>query len=97
MGNEAVDTDLEDIEKKLEAFGWAVKSVDGHHLEEMITALKSLPFEAGKPSFLIANTVKGKGISYMEGVLKWHHGVPSDEQYQQAIEELDTQLANFEA
>lgn len=87
---------LEPIEKKLEAFGWAVRSVDGHDLEEMVAVLKSLPFEKGKPSFLIAHTVKGKGVSYMEGVLKWHHGVPSAEQYLLAMAELDAQLAKYE-
>ncbi len=80
---------LEPIDKKLEAFGWAVKHVDGHDMEALTTALKSLPFESGKPSFIIAHTIKGKGISYMENTLKWHHGVPTAEQYNIAIGELE--------
>ncbi len=80
---------LEPIDKKLEAFGWAVKHVDGHNLEELSQTLKSLPFEQGKPSFIIAHTTKGKGVSYMENNIKWHHGVPTQEQYNQAIEELN--------
>lgn len=79
---------LEPIDKKLEAFGWAVKHVDGHNLEELAETLKSLPFEQGKPSFIIAHTTKGKGVSYMENNLKWHHGVPTQEQYEMAMVEL---------
>ncbi|MEN9907850.1 MAG: hypothetical protein RLZZ540_991 [Bacteroidota bacterium] len=87
---------LEPIDKKIEAFGWAVKHVDGHNLEELSQTLNNLPLEKGKPTFIIAHTTKGKGISYMENVLKWHHGVPSKEQYDLAIEELDQQLQELE-
>lgn len=87
---------LEPIDKKIEAFGWAVKHVDGHNLEELSQTLNNLPLENGKPTFIIAHTIKGKGISYMENVLKWHHGVPSKEQYDLAIEELDKQLQELE-
>lgn len=87
---------LEPIDKKLEAFGWAVAHVDGHNLEELSQTLNSLPLESGKPTFIIAHTTKGKGVSYMENVLKWHHGVPSKEQYDLAIEELDNQLQELE-
>lgn len=87
---------LEPIDKKLEAFGWAVAHVDGHNLEELSQTLNSLPLESGKPTFIIAHTIKGKGISYMENVLKWHHGVPSKEQYDLAMEELDNQLQELE-
>ncbi len=83
---------LEPIRKKVEAFGWAVREVDGNDVEALAEILGNLPFEEGKPSFLIAHTVKGKGISYMEGVLKWHHGVPSPEQYELAVHELDAAL-----
>ncbi|NBA85219.1 transketolase [Emticicia sp. CRIBPO] len=80
---------LEPIDKKLEAFGWAVRHVDGHNFEELTSTLESLPFETGKPSFIIAHTTKGKGVSYMENTLKWHHGVPDKEQYAAAMEELE--------
>lgn len=76
------------IREKLEAFGWAVKEVDGHNLPELEEALNNGPFETGKPNFIIAHTIKGKGISYMEGIAKWHHGVPSSEQYNLALSEL---------
>ncbi len=79
---------LEPLEKKLEAFGWAVRQVDGHDLAALTETLESLPFESKKPSFVIAHTIKGKGVSYMENVLKWHHGVPSQEQLDLALSEL---------
>jgi len=74
---------------KLEAFGWSVKEVNGHDIEELDWALNSGPFEKGKPNFIIAHTIKGKGVSFMEGELKWHHGVPSPELYEVAQRELD--------
>jgi len=83
---------LESLREKFAAFGWTPCTVDGHDLEALTEVLSSTPFEAGKPSIVIANTVKGKGVSYMENVAKWHHGVPSDEQYQSAMQQLDAQL-----
>jgi transketolase len=79
---------LEPIAQKLNAFGWAVREVDGHDIEALTSLLESLPFEDGKPSFVIAHTIKGKGVSYMENELKWHHGVPTEEQLALAMEEL---------
>lgn len=87
---------LEPIRKKAEAFGWAVREVDGNDVEALAETLEYLPFEEGKPSFVIAHTTKGKGVSFMEGVLKWHHGVPSPEQYEQAMQELDEALQNLQ-
>ncbi len=84
---EVMNTDP--IRGKLEAFGWAVREVDGHNLQALEEVLNNGPFEKGKPSFIVAHTIKGKGVSFMEGNLKWHHGVPSPEQYQQALSELD--------
>ena len=83
------------IREKLEAFGWSVKEVDGHNLEQLAEALNSGPFEVGRPNFIIAHTIKGKGISYMEGVLKWHHGVPSKDQLDLANLELDQLAASI--
>lgn len=80
------------LDKKWEAFGWAVKEVNGNDVEELINAFSSLPFEKGKPSVIIANTTKGKGVSYMENEIKWHHGVPTKEQYELAQKELDEAL-----
>jgi transketolase len=80
------------LDKKWEAFGWAVKEVNGNDIDELKAAFASLPFEKGKPSVIIAHTTKGKGVSFMENELKWHHGVPNKEQYEQAQKELDELL-----
>jgi len=57
--------------------------------------LGTVPFTAGKPSVVIAKTIKGKGVSFMEHNPKWHHGVPNDQEYEQAQQELSTQLAEM--
>jgi transketolase len=77
------------IDAKFESFGWAVRHVDGHDFNALVQAFDELPFVEGKPSLVIAHTVKGKGISYMENVPKWHHGVPTEQQYEDALTELD--------
>ncbi|MDR6808583.1 transketolase [Dyadobacter sp. BE34] len=77
------------VDEKFEAFGWAVRHVDGHDIGELMAAFDALPFEEDKPSLIIAHTVKGKGVSYMENQLKWHHGVPDKQEYADAIQELD--------
>ncbi|MEA1787069.1 transketolase [Arenibacter sp. GZD96] len=83
------------VREKLETFGWAVKVVNGHNLRQLEAALNNGPFEKGKPNFIIANTIKGKGVSYMEGNLKWHHGVPSFEEYELAQSELSSTAASI--
>jgi transketolase len=85
------------LDKKWEAFGWSVKTVNGNDIDELKAAFAALPFEKGKPSVIIANTTKGKGVSFMENELKWHHGVPNKEQYVQAINELDKSLTEVTA
>lgn len=79
----------EPLDEKWRAFGWAVKIIDGHNFAELTEAL-SRPAEMGKPTCIIANTIKGKGVSFMEDVAKWHHGVPSEAELKQALAELDT-------
>lgn len=78
----------EPLDEKWRAFGWAVKVINGHNFAELTDAL-SKPAEKGKPTCVIANTVKGKGVSFMEDVAKWHHGVPSEAELKQALSELD--------
>lgn len=76
------------IRDKFEAFGWSVMEVDGHDMSGLREVFNNGPFEEGKPNLVIAHTIKGKGISYMEGVHKWHHGVPTPEQFDLAMSEL---------
>lgn len=81
---------LEPLADKFTAFGYAVRQVDGNDVEALSSLLSQVPFEQGKPSLVLANTVKGKGVSYMEDQMVWHHKVPSDEQLEIALKELDT-------
>ena len=83
------------IDQKFESFGWAVRQVDGHDYQQLKETFASMPFEAGKPSLIIAHTVKGKGVSYMEDQLKWHHGVPSEQEYATALQEMDEVMASL--
>jgi transketolase len=84
----------EPLAEKWAAFGWGVRTVSGHDVAELTAALAT-PVEAGKPSVVIARTVKGNGVSFMEDVGKWHHGVPSDDEYNRALAELDAAIAKF--
>ena len=80
---------LEPLGAKWQAFGWAVREVDGHAVSQVAEALASVPLEAGRPSCLIAHTVKGKGISFMEHQLLWHYRPPDAEELRRALAELD--------
>lgn len=84
----------EPLADKWAAFGWAVRTVDGHDLAALTAALEK-PLEAGKPSCVIARTTKGKGVSFMEDVGKWHHGVPNDDEFARANAELDAAIAKL--
>ena len=80
------------LDSKFIAFGWSVEHVDGHDFDQMVNVFKGTPIRKGQPSVIIAHTVKGKGVSFMEGEIKWHHGVPDDELYQKAMHELDQKM-----
>lgn len=84
----------EPLDEKWAAFGWTVRRVNGHDYPSLISALTDPPAE-GKPTVVIADTVKGKGVSFMENVAKWHHGVPSEEELMAATEELSVAEAAF--
>lgn len=77
----------EPLDEKFTSFGWHVRTVKGHNIAELTAALTSKP-KHGKPTLVIANTIKGRGVSFMENVVSWHHGVPSAEQFEQAQDEL---------
>jgi transketolase len=86
----------EPIDEKFRAFGWTVRTVNGHDYAALTQALTDPP-ETGKPTFIIANTIKGRGVSFMENVAKWHHGVPSEAELKQALSELDAAEAKLKA
>jgi transketolase len=79
---------LNPLADKFRAFRWAIREVDGHDHKQLTEALTGFPFEPGKPSVLIAHTVKGKGVSFMEDKLIWHYKSPTDEQLREALREL---------
>lgn len=88
--------DLSPLDQKWAAFGWDVVSVDGHDLARLDQAFAPRP-GATKPLAVIANTIKGRGVSFIEDVVKWHHGVPSDAELAQALAEIDSAIARQEA
>ena len=75
-------------DKKLEAFGFHVISIDGHDFDQIEAALNEARATKGKPTAIIAKTVKGKGVSYMEDQVGWHGSAPNDEQYEKAVAEI---------
>lgn len=80
--------DLSPLAGRWGAFGWDVTEVDGHDTEELAAVLNGLETEAGRPHVVIARTVFGKGVSYMEGQIKWHYWPMSDEEYDLALAEV---------
>lgn len=79
--------DINPLDKKLEAFNWQVVEIDGHNIEEIYNALEASK-KSDRPTAIIANTVKGKGVSFMENQCGWHGKAPCDEDCQRALEEL---------
>jgi transketolase len=79
---------IEPLGEKWAAFGWNVREIDGHDLTAIVDALESRASETGKPTIIMANTVKGKGSSFMENRYEWHNKVPSRYEFEQAYKEL---------
>ena len=84
---------LDPLPDKFAAFGWAVREVDGNDPAALLEVFSALPFEADKPNCIIANTTKGKGVSFIEDRKEWHHRIPTDEEYEQAVAELEGRRA----
>ncbi|MBI4244296.1 MAG: transketolase [Planctomycetes bacterium] len=76
------------LNKRWEAFGWSVIEIDGHNMDDIVSALKRVPLSKDKPTMIIANTIKGKGVSCMENKFDWHSKVPTAEQAKEAFKEL---------
>ena len=79
---------MEPLAEKWRAFGWSVQQIDGHDMQALATALAAVPFEPGRPSAILARTVKGKGVSFMENDLEWHYRPPNDQDLQRALLEI---------
>ena len=87
---------IENIADRWQAFGWEVKEMDGDNMEDILHTFKSIDYTNHTPHLLVAHTTKGKGVSFMEGVAKWHHGVPTEEQYLLAVKEITERIINLE-
>lgn len=79
---------VEPVDEKFKAFGWHVIVIDGHNFEEIFKAIDEAKSVKGKPTMIIANTIKGKGVSFMENAVGWHGTAPSKEQCEKALSEL---------
>lgn len=85
----------EPVAEKWSSLGWNVRVVNGHDYAELTKAMTD-PAALGQPTFIVANTVKGRGVSFMENVVKWHHGVPNETELHQALCELDAAEAKLQ-
>lgn len=83
---------LDCLETRWKSYGWSVKQINGNNMQEILDTFKNVPFEKDKPNLVIANTIKGKGVSFIENQAVWHHKVPNETQYKQSMEELNKQL-----
>ena len=88
MGDTKDIFSLDSMPEKLRAFNWEVADIDGNNIEDVIAAFKQFKHNSGKPFVMVANTIKGKGVSFMEHNLKYHYSAPTDEELKQALEEL---------
>lgn len=87
LGSTESVLDLAPLKEKFLSFGWAVQEIDGHNLKQIELALRSVV--TGKPNCIIAHTVKGKGVSFMQNSVAWHYKYPNDEELRLALRELE--------
>ncbi len=85
------------IAEKFKAFGWNVIEIDAHSFDEIDAAFNAAREFKGKPTCIVAKSIKGKGVSYMEDKVNWHGVAPKQEEYEQAMQELNAALAELEA
>jgi transketolase len=79
---------LDPLGARWSSFGWSAEEIDGHDFGDLFCALEKIPLEKGKPSAIIAHTIKGKGVTFMENALLWHYRCPDDDEYRRALQEL---------
>ena len=86
---------LESIRERWTAFGWDVMEMNGDDIGDIVRTIENIDFTNGKPHLIISHTTKGFGVSFMENVAKWHHGVPTEEQYLAARAEIASKLEDY--
>ena len=83
---------IEPLAGRLQSFGWEVREINGHNMDEILGALERVPFNSSKPSAIVSRTNKGNGVSFMENVSMWHYRAPSEEEAAQARRELEARI-----
>ena len=83
---------IDSIRDRWTAFGWEVTELNGDEMEDIITAFSRIDYHNGHPHLFVSKTTKGKGVSFMEGIAKWHHGVLNEQQCQDAVAEIEERL-----
>ena len=86
---------IDSIHERWSAFGWDVIDMNGDSMEDIVKTFDAIDYQNGKPHLIISNTTKGKGISFMEGIAKWHHGVLNAEQCEAAVKEIEERIAKL--
>ena len=86
---------IDSIRDRWTAFGWDVMDMNGDDMVDIVRTFQTIDYGCHKPHLIISHTTKGKGVSYMENVAKWHHGVPTQEQFEQALKEINERIENL--
>ena len=87
---------IDSIKERWSAFGWDVITINGDSMEDIVKTFAAIDYQNGKPHLLVSETTKGKGVSFMEGIAKWHHGVLNEEQCKAAVKEIEERIAQLE-
>ena len=87
---------IDSIKERWGAFGWDVKEMNGDSMDDILNTFDSVDYSSGKPHLLVSHTTKGRGVSFMEGIAKWHHGVLNEEQCKAAVAEISERIASLE-
>ena len=94
-GNTEEVNPIEPLKDKLSSFGFSINEIDGNDVAALDNTFNNIPFSKGEPNLVLANTCKGKGVSFIENVVKWHHKVPTEKEYELALDELNNQHQNL--
>ncbi len=86
---------IDSIRERWSAFGWDVVTMNGDSMEDILRTFHAIGYTNKKPHLIISETTKGKGVSFMEGIAKWHHGVLNEEQCKEAVAEIDQRIASM--
>ena len=86
---------IDSICERWSAFGWDIITMNGDDMEDILKTFHAIDYTSQKPHLIISETTKGKGVSFMEGIAKWHHGVLNEEQFREAVAEIEARIASM--